>query len=320
MHRIPYNQKMVIYAPQKVIVHSISSISPSNTHVELILYDVHEFYDTPSSLPSSITHFSVKQNTENESLPSDLPRLHIAKLPSSFPPSLTCLSFAPYFNEPIHDVKLPLSLTHLEFGKMFNQSIDNLPLGLIFLTLGEYFNQPVDKLPLSLTHLSLGEYFNQPVHNLPLSLTHLLLGEYFNQPVDKLPLFLTSLTVGNHFNQSIDKLPPSCKYFQRKGVIPIFDDTFFLKNLPPTLIQLTTGDEFNLPLTELPSTLTHLTTGRDFNQPINSLPPSLSLILHLVILSINQLMNFHSISLTLSLVHSLTFLLIRFLQISPTSH
>ena len=84
---------------------------------------------------------------------------------------------------------LPNSLTHLKFGKFFNQPVDKLPNSLINLEFGFEFNQSVDNLPNTLTYLKFGQYFNQPVTYqteisqngksptlLPNSLTHLVFG------------------------------------------------------------------------------------------------------------------------------------------------
>lgn len=42
-------------------------------------------------------------------------------------------------------------------------------------------------LPQSLTHLTFGRNFNQPINNLPKSLTNLIVGFNFNQAVNHLP-------------------------------------------------------------------------------------------------------------------------------------
>jgi hypothetical protein len=64
------------------------------------------------------------------------------------------------------------SITHITFGKNFNQPIDNLPNSIKYLDFdfGSKFNQRIDNLPNNLTHLKLEEEFNQPISNLPLRL------------------------------------------------------------------------------------------------------------------------------------------------------
>ena len=59
-----------------------------------------------------------------------------------------------------------------------------------------------------------------------------------------------------------------------------YDDNSAIRILPPSLTQLTFGDEFKQPLQEgvLPSSLTQLTFGSEFNQPLQEgvLPSSLT--------------------------------------------
>ena len=63
----------------------------------------------------------------------------------------------------------------VEFGRSFNQPVDNLPdfnpekgvKGLQSLTFGDEFNQSVDNLPLKIQKLIFNWNFNQPVDNLP---------------------------------------------------------------------------------------------------------------------------------------------------------
>jgi hypothetical protein len=143
---------------------------------------------------------------------------------TALPKSLTHLQFGIKFNQTVNNLPkslthlqfefdfnqtvdhLPKSLTHLQFGWKFNQKVDHLPSSLTHLKFGWLFNQKVDKLPKSLTHLKLGDYFNQKVDNLPKSLTHLQFGYWFNQKVDHLSSSLTHIQFGNHFNQKVDHL------------------------------------------------------------------------------------------------------------------
>ena len=126
------------------------------------------------------------------------------------------VKFGKDFNQPIHEDSptgkssiLPNSLTHLQFGKYFNQPVDNLPSGLTQLIFGKYsdFNQPVDNLPNSLTHLTFGDDFHQPVENLPNK------SKYFDEYQQKYveTTGLIELRLGNHFNYPINNLPNSLK-------------------------------------------------------------------------------------------------------------
>ncbi len=50
----------------------------------------------------------------------------------------------------IKPTSYPKTLTHLTFGWVFNQPIDNLPKKLTYLRLGSGFNQPIDNLPTNI--------------------------------------------------------------------------------------------------------------------------------------------------------------------------
>jgi hypothetical protein len=99
------------------------------------------------------------------------------------------------FNAPPENVSWPLRLTHLTFGRCFDQSVDRLPASLTHLTFGWSFNRPVDRLPTSLTHLTFGWSFNLPVDHLPPSLTHLTFGYWFSKPVDLFPASLKRINI-----------------------------------------------------------------------------------------------------------------------------
>jgi hypothetical protein len=61
---MPFDKTMTTLSPQKVIVSSVSMIPPSTTHVELILYDPQEFYDTHLTLPATLTNLILKNLNE----------------------------------------------------------------------------------------------------------------------------------------------------------------------------------------------------------------------------------------------------------------
>lgn len=81
---------------------------------------------------------------------------------------IRCADFCGHF-EKLQNTDM---VTELIFGFYFNQTF-GLPVSLTHLTFGYIFNQNVDQLPVSLTHLTFGSDFNQSVYQLPSSLTHL---------------------------------------------------------------------------------------------------------------------------------------------------
>jgi hypothetical protein len=76
---------------------------------------------------------------------------------------------------------LPISITHLDFGMMFNGPVDSLNIleQLQNLKFGDQFNHQVNFLLTNLTHLILGLDLNQYIHNLR-TLLNLILGDNFN--------------------------------------------------------------------------------------------------------------------------------------------
>jgi len=174
------------------------------------------------------------------------------------------ITFGSSFNQPFHC--LPDNITHITFGTLFNQSIDdsNLPKNLTHLTffgLFNNFNQSVNNLPKSITHLTFGWHFNQKVDNLPINITHLEFDNDFNQPVDNLPNSIAYLKFGSAFNQPVDFLPSSLKelIFSRDFNQPV-------NNLPNNITHLTFGMYFNQPIKNLPISLTHLTIGEPYTE------------------------------------------------------
>jgi surface protein len=181
-------------------------------------------------------------------------------------------------NERIYN-HLPDSVTHLTFGRQFNQpiAVDVLPLGLTHLTFGADFNQPIGEnvLPKTLTHLTFGYWskFNKPIGQnvLPQTLTHLMFG---------LPFRRGLVYNGSLFNQSIEEnvLPDGLKHLGFNGY---FNKELKENVLPAGLTHLTFGVAFNQPLhpNVLPEGLTHLTFDEfsmfDQDIPVGALPDSL---------------------------------------------
>jgi len=137
-------------------------------------------------LPCSLTYLSLgpcfNQELRAGVLPNSLLYLHLGeKFNQIFgrgilPASLLSLHFhfQSLFDQPITPSALPTNLQILEFGARFNSSF-GLPESLTHLIFGRYFNQvlSVGTLPFSLTRLEFGKHFNQPLWDqvLPPSLT-----------------------------------------------------------------------------------------------------------------------------------------------------
>eukprot|EP00434_Breviolum_minutum_P000936 symbB.v1.2.000824.t1/scaffold49.1/size384103/8 len=154
--------------------------------------------------------FSLNGITEMTGVSHAMP----AQLLHNLPESLRKLTFAHFFNQGLHHVRLPAGLQSLTFGANFNQSLDNVtwPAGLQSLTFGKNFNQNLYNVtwPAGLESLTLGEYFNQSLENVlwPAGLQSLTFGYCFNQSLDNVtwPAGLQSLTFVGDFDQSLDNV------------------------------------------------------------------------------------------------------------------
>ncbi len=166
----------------------------------------------------------------------------------SFPP-LSHLYFGYHFNQPLYE--LPISLTSLEFGSLFNKPIDlTCNTNLTHLIFGYFFNQPIDGLlPNSVTHLHFGPQFNHPLDKLPQNLTHLMFAEFNTQQLNKLPSSLLSFIAVRCKQQLQAQLPPKITHLRASIGID--------RALPSSITYLETDTLSSLP-NWLPSTLTHL--------------------------------------------------------------
>eukprot|EP01112_Ceratiomyxa_fruticulosa_P001284 TRINITY_DN11323_c0_g1_i1.p1 TRINITY_DN11323_c0_g1~~TRINITY_DN11323_c0_g1_i1.p1 ORF type:complete len:193 (-),score=15.80 TRINITY_DN11323_c0_g1_i1:72-650(-) len=101
-----------------------------------------------------------------------------------FPPNITFLKLGIRFMQPLSN-PLPCTLTHLVLGQNFNFPVNtsNLPPQLTHLEFGDMFNLSVDDLPLSITHLKFGNYSYHPVNKLPPNIVNLHLGYKLSLPV-----------------------------------------------------------------------------------------------------------------------------------------
>jgi hypothetical protein len=136
-------------------------------------------------------------------------------------PSIKYLTFDDNFNKRIDHI--PLSVTHLVFGKKFNQASFVQTLGslhrskMTHLTFGNNFNQPIMRcIPNSVTYLRFGDNFNQPISlSLWSSVTHLHFGKYFNQSLADIPHSIRELTLCNDYNQKIN----NCAFSKNQIII-----------------------------------------------------------------------------------------------------
>ncbi|RYX79698.1 hypothetical protein EON71_00510 [bacterium] len=92
---------------------------------------------------------------------------------------------------------LPLKLTHLIFGDIFDEDIPVLPETLSYLKIGNKYDKSLPNLPHSIIELDLGESFNQNIfENLPRNLKKLSLGMVFNHKLQNIPKSLEYLRIG----------------------------------------------------------------------------------------------------------------------------
>lgn len=208
-------------------------------------------------------------------LPLSLSRLHLnfgselegQQQSFTLPPLITHLTFGKNFNQ--LPVNFPPTITHISFGERFNQDLSFLPSSVTHLALSPHatgdFNQPVDfALPPSLVHLVLHGSFNYPVDNLPPKLAYLWLGHEFNRSVNSLPASLAHLLIGDSFNYPLNRLPSSLHTLAlRARYVPNYDWTsttyiFPLDQLPPTLVHLHVSLLHSITLDNLPPSLQYL--------------------------------------------------------------
>jgi hypothetical protein len=256
-------------------------------------------------------------------LPSDIPIKPI-KLQLN---GITHLAFGSWFNLP---VTIPQGCTHLVMGDRYNRSLINFGgETLTHLTFGRDFNQYVDLLgrtylPASLKHLTFGYNYDQEIYSLPNNIKHLTFGHKFDQRIDQcLPSSLVSLTFGHSFNTSINMcLPYGIRYLKfgytyNKPIsdcIPesvrvlIFGDSFdqsinkimvriyrpeedyddlsytrwqhrddMFIGIPRNVTYLMFGEAFNQHIDGcIPNSVKHLKFGNSFNKSIDSLPDSIT--------------------------------------------
>jgi hypothetical protein len=170
-------------------------------------------------IPSNVTHlaFSYSFNKPIDTLPSKLVRLKLGNdfnypIDAIHNTSITNLKF--WGKTELQANCIPESVTNLNFGDQFNQSLIGLiPCGIKYLTLGNAFNQLIANcIPNTCMYLKLGNNFNQPiVGHISHGLTHLIIGERFCQPINGLPDCITHLTLDHRMMSNTDlmKFPTS---------------------------------------------------------------------------------------------------------------
>ncbi|GAM21393.1 hypothetical protein SAMD00019534_045680 [Acytostelium subglobosum LB1] len=175
--------------------------------------------------------------------------------PKVLPPNLKTLIMT-QCKQPIIVGSLPSTLTHLNLGEAFNQSIEPkaLPSSLTRLELGDMFNHPLlpGVLPSSLKWFRLGKQYDQIAEStvLPEGLTHLLVASLTQLKDVVLPSSLDDLEIENEV--SADFQPPA---------IPASVKTLWMNaKLPAVNIQNLTNRQVSFVSTcaaSLPNVTTH---------------------------------------------------------------
>lgn len=134
---------------------------------------------------------------------------------------------------------LPDGITHLEIGKLYNDSLINLPKSVKHLVLQpneitySIFNQSLDYLPIGLETLKirLNSSFNKPIDNLPCGLKELyFVSSTYNLPINNLPESLESLTIGTFDYANTHTLPQNLNFMTIQYKITI-DNLIFVNKL-----------------------------------------------------------------------------------------
>jgi len=106
---------------------------------------------------------------------------------------ITHITFGDNFGGYFYKYKnIPSTVTHMIFGKTFNNRVTKLPKSLIYLEFGQYFNRSVTCLPKSIKTLKFGEAFNHELGKFD-DLQYLVLGKKFTQDLNYLPKTLIKL-------------------------------------------------------------------------------------------------------------------------------
>jgi len=173
------------------------------------------------------------------------------------PNPVTNLYFHTNFNQVLKIGDLPNSVTHLTFGRMFDQSsLAFIPTSVTHLTFGSHYDQllEVGTIGAHITHLNFGYWYNRPIKvgALPDSITHLTFGVSYDQTfkIGSIPANVTHLDFGMSYNQPLEV-----------GMIPA------------SVTHLTFGHYYNQPLKPgvIPASVTHLTIKYKFKKELENM-------------------------------------------------
>ena len=197
LYNKPFDKSFKFYPIKEIVLGNIFSQSICNLpHTLTHLTFGNSFNKSIEKLPDSILYLSFGHsfNKSIEKLPKSLALLFFgncfdkytysrtkfyigqifkkfnwytcANSYSYFPTSLIQINFGDFFNHPL---RFPpnhlITLTHLSFGYLFNQNLDdlnNLP-NLNYLILGASFNKSLINLPNFITSITFGTCYNRPI-------------------------------------------------------------------------------------------------------------------------------------------------------------
>jgi hypothetical protein len=178
--------------------------------------------------------------------------------------------FIDTFNQHINECTWPESLTSIDFGYNFDQSISlwdvsYLPYNLTRLILSHNFTKIITKYPSKLTHVYYGYRMHCHISDLPDSLQFMSFNRecWYNSFI-KFPNNLAHLHLGYAYN-------------------------YALNDLPQSLTHLVTSMKYNIELLNLPLNLIYLEIGNSYNKPLNLL--YLNSLKTLILLNIVNLQN-----------------------------
>lgn len=234
-----------------------------------------------SSIPETVNKLIIYSSVQVEYLPS----------------YLTYLFFNPSSSEQINMIPDSVKYLHMSISRKVNGSVNKLPNSLegLFLYTSShvkfdyavskcqnlvhlrgymFINTSEDRLPSSLNRLFVSFIENETIKYLPKSLKHIA-SEFESLNPGELPPNLISLIIKRcNFDQEI--LPGTFpESLQRLTISSKLNHVLNKENLPPKLLSLTLGQEFNQDLNDLPDSLMELILPFDYDRPLTNLPKSL---------------------------------------------
>lgn len=208
-------------------------------------------------------------------------------------PGVISVKFGRHFNFSLPPKILPDSLTHLDLGYNFEQSLKALPSQLRSLVLSFSFSRPLPVLPPSLTDIVFGCNFRHSVKKiLPPGIKSLKFYGDFPKGWDwsVVPVGLTKLKCRPNERIGPGDLPVGLKYFKAffdsdflgdsvfpDGLTrlncehsPSFDKPLEVGRLPSSLTRLSLGAYNPIGKGVLPAGLTRLVLGDNFQQQLDA--------------------------------------------------